>query len=195
MNAAIDVLGRLFTRANNTKSAYNKLRIEFNAVKAGSDRLEALFIYLLWHTTNGLCRYNKKGNFNASFGYRNATTGAAVSVPEKALRRIVAALGKATSNVSDMRATLAAAGAGDVSIIDPPYRPPVGKKATHVSYTKDGFSILMYRWCGRHWPPPVAVPRYSSTTTTRPKPVGCMASAPRFCRSILSGKSARSVSS
>lgn len=144
VNAAIAVLGRLFTRANNTQSAYNKLRIEFNTAKVGSARRAALFIYLMWHAINGLCRYNQSGEFNASFGWRNAKTGAAVAVPEKAIRRIVAALGKATFNVADMRATLATAGAGDVAIIDPPYRPLVGKKATHVSYTKDGFSILMY---------------------------------------------------
>lgn len=141
---AIRVLGRLFTRANNTKDAYTRLRTEFNAAKAGSARRAVLFIYLLWHTTNGLSRYNKKGQFNAAFGYRNNKTGAAVAVPEKSLRRFVSALGKATFKVSDMRATIAAAGAGDVVIIDPPYRPAAGKKATHVGYTKNGFSIYAY---------------------------------------------------
>jgi len=39
---------------------------------------------------------------------------------------------------------VAAAGAGDVVIIDPPYRLATGQKATHVAYTKDGFTIEMY---------------------------------------------------
>ena len=142
---AIRVLGRLFTRANNTSDAYKRLRIEFNAAKVGSARRAALFIYLIWHTTNGLCRYNLQGKFNSAFGYRNSKTGAAVAVPENALRRFVAALGSATFMVSDMLDTIAMSSAGDEVIIDPPYRPAAGKKATHDAYIKGGFTIDQYR--------------------------------------------------
>jgi DNA (cytosine-5)-methyltransferase 1 len=142
---ALRVLGRLFTKANNTKTAYNHLREEFRAGKVGSARRAALFIYLMWHTTNGLCRYNKQGKFNASFGYRNSKTGAAVAVPENALRRFVAALGTATFKVSDMLDTIAMAGPDDVVIIDPPYRPAAGKTSTHTSYTTGGFTLTQYQ--------------------------------------------------
>jgi len=99
---ALRVLRPLFTAANNTKPAFDKLRGEFSAAKVGSDRRAALFIYLMLHAALGMCRYNQQGKLNSSFGYRNAKTSAALAVPENALRRFATALGNATFKVADM---------------------------------------------------------------------------------------------
>ena len=65
----IDQCAQYFKPENNTKEVYYQMRDRFNEL-IGSDSKErsALFVYLNKHCFNGICRYNKKGEFNVPFG-------------------------------------------------------------------------------------------------------------------------------
>jgi DNA adenine methylase len=57
---------KLFVAEHNHKTAYYRLRTQFNQTAAGFERAQ-LFLFLNRHGFNGLCRYNKKG-VQRSFG-------------------------------------------------------------------------------------------------------------------------------
>lgn len=140
---AIKTLEELFTHANNTAEAYNRLRDEFNSTPPNTQRRAALFIYLLWHTTKGLCRYNKSGKFNASFGARHKGKKA-VAVPVAGLARFVKNMANTAFICTSLIETLKNAKCGDVVIVDPPYCPAETSKTCHNGYTKEGFSRADY---------------------------------------------------
>lgn len=141
---AIRQLGKLFTKENNTKAGYYKLRDEFNQTKKNTPRRAALFIYLLWHSNHGICRYNQKGQFNNGFGARHQAKQA-VAVPEDAIRRFSGAMSNATFIHQSLLDTLSQAKAGDAVIIDPPYLPAEDKDTCHTGYTAAGFGIEDHR--------------------------------------------------
>lgn len=63
----IDVCHEYFTPEFNTEKQYYLLRDEFNYSTDPFHR-SVLFVYLNRHCFNGLCRYNRKGIFNVSYG-------------------------------------------------------------------------------------------------------------------------------
>lgn len=144
VESALRVLNGLFTAQNNTAQAYARLRSEFNATAPGDARRAALFVYLMWHGTYGLCRFNGKGHFNTSFGWRNKAKKA-VPLPLESLRRFAKQMARATFKHADLLATIAMAGACDVVLLDPPYRPAAGATSTHTAYTAAGFDLSAYR--------------------------------------------------
>jgi DNA adenine methylase len=63
----IRVCKQLFAPENNKAGRFYELRTEFNKSKRGTRRA-SLFLYLNRHCYNGLCRYNRRGQFNTPFG-------------------------------------------------------------------------------------------------------------------------------
>ena len=128
-----------FTPQNNTKEAYLAHRARFNALDHGSRERALLFLYLNRHGFNGLCRYNRKGEFNVAFGkYRRPY------FPESELRDFAEAARRATVRVADFRETIRESGSGDVVYCDPPYV-PLTATANFTQYQGAGFDLDDHR--------------------------------------------------
>jgi DNA adenine methylase len=125
----------LFREETNARPAYESLRTEFNALKAGSLRRAALFVYLNRHGYNGLCRYNRQGAFNVPFGRYVRP-----QLPEEALRRFHARLSSARVELvcADFRSVMQLTRPGDVVYADPPYL-PVSKTSNFTDYASGPF--------------------------------------------------------
>lgn len=125
---------KLFTSGVNNEEDYYNLRIKFNNTEDVLDR-SVLFMYLNRHCFNGLCRYNKSGEFNVPFGRYNS-----VHFPEKALNTAINRLDKATIYNKSFEKVIALAEADDVVYCDPPYV-PISDTASFTDYTSDGFTM------------------------------------------------------
>lgn len=89
----------------------------------------ALFLYLNRHCYRGLCRYNKKGQFNTPYGnYKNPY------FPEKEIIAFAEKAKRATFICASYDETLAQLQTGDVVYCDPPY------DGLFSSYHTDGFT-------------------------------------------------------
>lgn len=124
-----------FTPENNTEQRYYELRELFNTTD--DDWIKAsLFLYLNKHAFNGLCRYNKKGKHNVSYGFYKAP-----QAPLAALNALADRLAPKTVEVvhMDFRDALKLLRENDCVYIDPPYT-PVSDTANFTSYTVDGFT-------------------------------------------------------
>ncbi len=121
-----------FTPENNKKEKYYELRELFNK---SNDKIlkSALFIYLNKHTYNGLCRYNKKSEFNSPFGSYTKPY-----FPKQELLFFRQKFINARFKEQDFRETMRQAKSGDVVYCDPPYT-PISQTANFTTYTKDGF--------------------------------------------------------
>jgi DNA adenine methylase len=121
----------------NTEDRYYKQRDAFNfAVKhGGGDVTAALFLYLNRHCFNGLCRFNKKGEFNVPYG-RYKT----VYFPENELRHAGAIMQNATISSLDFIDVMNMAEENDVVYCDPPYV-PLSDTSAFTSYSSGGFTI------------------------------------------------------
>jgi DNA adenine methylase len=109
----------LFTPEANTRACYEARRAAFNAARDEGARAR-LFVYLNKHCYNGLCRYNKRGEFNVPFG-RYAGPGFPEAELRAFLRRLAAA--ETTFVHAPFAQVMAQAEAGDVLYCDPPYVP------------------------------------------------------------------------
>jgi DNA adenine methylase len=94
-----------------------------------------LFLYLNRHCFNGLCRFNKSGEFNVPYG-RYKT----VYFPEDELRHAVAVTQNAEIGNLDFVDIMNMATQGDVVYCDPPYI-PLSATSAFTGYSKGGFSI------------------------------------------------------
>lgn len=122
----------LFRPENNTDARYREVRAAFNA-SADPAKRAVLFLYLNKHCFNGLCRYNRSGEFNVPFGKMKAPR-----VPEEAIRGFAEALAGADVQVADFRSLMAEAGKGDLLYCDPPYA-PLTETANFAAYAAGGF--------------------------------------------------------
>ena len=130
----VDEAERLFTRENNTKDGFYKLRAQFNALPIGSRERAALFIYLNRHAFNGLCRYNAAGGFNVPYGgYKSP------GFPRPAMEAFIQRVSTSTFLHQGFDQTLALAQKGDAVYADPPYA-PLSPTASFASYAAGGFS-------------------------------------------------------
>ena len=123
----------LFSPENNTAERFNLLRETFNATHDAEKRA-MLFIYLNRHCFNGLCRYNKKGDFNTPFGTYDKPY-----FPRDEMLVFAEKLATASLVSQDFRLSLAQAGSGDVVYCDPPYV-PLSETASFTDYVSGGFS-------------------------------------------------------
>ena len=124
----------LFTDKTNTQSAYLSIRDSFNTSTSTWDR-GVMFVYLNRHGFNGLCRYNRKGQFNVPFGRYNNPR-----LPEADMLAFADKAQNATFLHQDFRVTMANAQAGDVVYCDPPYW-PLTTTANFTQYAQDGFGV------------------------------------------------------
>lgn len=125
---------KLFNRKNNTADKFYRLRAKFNQSTDLFER-SALFIYLNKHGFNGLCRYNKRGEFNVPFGRHNAPYFAAQEMwlfAEKAQN--------ATFTCADFAIVMQKSASGDVIYCDPPYV-PLSQTASFTQYYLNLFSL------------------------------------------------------
>jgi len=122
---------KFFDKKYNNKETYNELRTEFN-----SNRDPAFFLYLNRHCFNGLCRYNKKNQFNVPFGkYKNPY------FPRKEMEYFINfKADKCIFKCQDFEETFKEVKETDVCYIDPPYI-SVSKTANFTSYTSSGFDL------------------------------------------------------
>lgn len=125
----------LFSPDNNTKSAYNALRIEFNSTTEPLAR-SALFIYLNRFGYNGLCRYNLSGGFNVPFGQYQKPR-----FPEDEIYYFSERAQKAVFRCQSFTETFAQTRPGDVCYCDPPYV-PLSPTANFSSYAKESFGLV-----------------------------------------------------
>lgn len=125
-----------FIPENNTENNYYLLRAQFNKTTDIYEK-SALFLYLNRHGYNGLCRYNRHGEFNVPFGkYKRPY------FPEK---EMFAFLEKCSQSevkfcCQDFRKTMEEAKEGDVIYCDPPYV-PLSPTANFTEYSGEGFTI------------------------------------------------------
>ncbi|MGS2728139.1 DNA adenine methylase [Enterobacter sp. CFEC93] len=117
---------------------YYAVRDAFNlsgkGVGAESIEAAARFMYLNRHGFNGLCRYNRRGQFNVPFGKYKTNY-----FPLKEVRAFAEKAKRATFITAHYSETLALVRAGDVVYCDPPY---LTESGNFTSYTENGFSHL-----------------------------------------------------
>jgi site-specific DNA-adenine methylase len=117
---------------------YYAVRDAFNlsGKGGGAESVEAAarFMYLNRHGFNGLCRYNRRGQFNVPFGKYKANY-----FPLKEVRAFAEKAKRATFITAHYSETLALVRAGDVVYCDPPY---LTESGNFTSYTENGFSHL-----------------------------------------------------
>lgn len=125
-------ISKYFVDENNKEENYYELRKRFNKTKSDKERA-SLFIYLNRHCFNGLCRYNRKGEFNVPFGkYKD------VYFPSKELLNFKKHLEKCEIYCQDFEDTMRMATKDDVMYCDPPYV-PLSETAKFTDYSTDGF--------------------------------------------------------
>ena len=131
----IQEIEKIFSPMNNQEDRYYELRETFNLTSDPFER-SILFLYLNRHGFNGLCRYNRKHEFNVPFGKY-----AKPYCPIKELRAFIAKLESCQTDFrnQDFRTILAEAGADDIVYCDPPYI-PLSKTANFTSYNGEGFT-------------------------------------------------------
>lgn len=102
---------------NGSEEDYRRIRNEFNH-EASLPLLyrAAYFLYLNRHGYRGLCRYNRKGDFNTPYEKQ-----AKPHLPVDEIRAFAAKAQRATFICADFTETLAQVQAGDVVYCDPPY--------------------------------------------------------------------------
>lgn len=118
-----------FTGDHNNADSYYMLRNKFDAEQRGLDR-STLFLYLAWHSYNGLVRYNQSKGFNVPFGlYKTNPT-----LPSEGLRAMADSLFSAEVVCQDWRRLLSSfLRTGDVIYNDPPYW-PLSRTANFTTY-------------------------------------------------------------
>lgn len=119
----------------NTEEKFYEQRARFNKTPPDKELRSILFLYLNRHCFNGLCRYNKKGEFNVPYGrYKNPY------FPEEEMRNFYERSKNATFIQGDFRKTMQAAKKGDVVYCDPPYA-PVSHTSNFTNYSMGGFDL------------------------------------------------------
>lgn len=116
----------------NTETKYYEIRKAFNASTDAFTR-SVLFLYLNRHGYNGLCRYNKKGEYNVPFGRYKKPYFPAFELEHSHGR---AQQGEFVSG--DFSLAFAQAQKGDLVYCDPPYT-PIDKTASFTAYSGNSF--------------------------------------------------------
>lgn len=128
----IEAARPLFQPKNNKKKVFYKMREQFNST---NDKFEKaiLFLYLNRHGFNGLCRYNRSGEFNVPFGANHR-----VFFPEKRILYCSEKLKRVTLYNKDYQKIFELAKTDHVFYCDPPYM-PLSSTAYFTAYTHNIF--------------------------------------------------------
>lgn len=127
-------LKKLFSRKNNSAERYYALRDKFNASFDPYERA-LIFVYLNRHGYNGLCRYNRSGNFNVPFGRYKAPY-----FPEDELHLFYAKSKRARFRTENFPTLFRKARRGQVFYCDPPYV-PLSNTANFTDFASIGFGL------------------------------------------------------
>jgi DNA adenine methylase len=125
----ISSLRELFNNGNN-KEKYLDCREFFNSQDVSRHMKSLLFIYLNRHGFNGLCRYNKRGEFNVPFGKYKS-----IYFPERELRTFALKLQECNviDACMDFIHIFDMVRKDDVVYCDPPYV-PLSKTSNFTQY-------------------------------------------------------------
>lgn len=127
-------LGEEETRAIYFYAVRDAFNMSGKAYGAESVEAAARFMYLNRHCFNGLCRYNRRGQFNVPFGrYKKPY------FPLDEIRAFAEKAKRATFITAHYSETLAMVRAGDVVYCDPPY---LTESGNFTAYTEGGFSHI-----------------------------------------------------
>jgi DNA adenine methylase len=128
-----DLERHLFTPEQNTQAQFLKWRDEFNTT---SDiyKKALIFVYLNRHGFNGLCRYNKSGVFNVSFGSYKSPY-----LPEAEIRAFEEKMARIELHCWSYEWAFEFASSDSVIYCDPPYV-PLSSTAKFTNYSAEGFS-------------------------------------------------------
>ena len=133
-NDFIEFAESFFIESNNIAKRYYQLRDHFNTSNDINER-SALFLYLNRHSYNGLCRYNKKGEFNAPFGrYKNPR------FPKTQLHTFSQKAKSVKFTHKNFVDVMQRAKYGDIVYCDPPYV-PLNKTANFTQYSQKKFTV------------------------------------------------------
>lgn len=124
-----------FRPENNSEAKYYKFRNVFNSVYPDDIR-SALFVYLNRHGYNGLCRYNRRREFNVPFGRYTSPHFPRYEMIDFARKCLSCDV---DFSHRDFRKTMDEAGRGDCAYCDPPYV-PLSKTASFTGYSGKGFT-------------------------------------------------------
>ncbi len=125
---------QFFSGPFNSEDRYYELRDIFNELDYSKERA-ALFLYLNRHGYNGLCRYNKKGQYNVPFGRYSSPY-----FPEQEMLFFSSKLKRAEFMCDDFGQAFRRARKGDVIYADPPYFQLPGKKS-FTAYSGKAFNM------------------------------------------------------
>ncbi len=129
----------------NCPEAFYDIRERFNQSNNKKERA-LLFIYLNRHCFNGLCRYNKSGEFNVPFGRYNPPY-----FPSKEMQQFHKKAQGVTFKAAHFETIIKQAQPGDVIYCDPPYV-PLSKTAKFTQYSPYSFGeaeqIRLAEWAG-----------------------------------------------
>jgi DNA adenine methylase len=125
-----------FTEGYRSKERYLEVRSAFNR---GEDQLarSAKFLYLNRFGFNGLCRYNRSGEFNVPYGNPSR-------VPQLPVERLAAfreKAARATFVAGDFVSVMQQAAPGDVVYCDPPYLDRDAASKSFTGYGASGFAF------------------------------------------------------
>ncbi|WP_312329865.1 Dam family site-specific DNA-(adenine-N6)-methyltransferase [Atlantibacter hermannii] len=125
---------RLMFQTQNTNSAFKDIKSHFNSMHYTSVERAAAFLYLNRHAFNGLTRYNKKGEFNTSYGKYKAPY-----FPEAELVAFSAMAHLCEFACRSFVDTIRLAGKDDVVFCDPPYM-SLPETTGFTQYTQEPFT-------------------------------------------------------
>ncbi|HHN5367832.1 TPA: Dam family site-specific DNA-(adenine-N6)-methyltransferase [Escherichia coli] len=128
----ITLTHRFFSDYGN-EEAYNNVKEKFNRMHYTSIERAAAFIYLNKHCFNGLVRYNKKGEFNVSWGKPTKA-----HFPLREMENFLSVAQRCEFKHGHYPETIQLAGPGDVVFCDPPYE-PLPDKIGFTKYGPDSF--------------------------------------------------------
>lgn len=123
-------LDKLYTLG---RGSYYELRATFNAHVLPDLKQAALFIYLNKHGFNGMCRYNKSGEFNVPVGKGS------IHYPFDEILNCSDGFAIAKFATLDFEGTMSIVEGSDTVYCDPPYT-PVSATLSDINYTGEPFT-------------------------------------------------------
>lgn len=145
----IILLDDFFSGKFTNETSYYELRSLFNSTSQGEILRSAIFLYLNKHAFNGLCRYNKSGNFNVPY----AKTKTIPYYPKNEIENFHAKSVNAEFKHIDFTECFNLIRPGDAIYCDPPYVPMTDKQDV-VSYSAGTFTDehqkMLVELCKQH---------------------------------------------
>ena len=132
VSAQLNALINYYNNCTDRRGFFEGVRANFNI----GERSAANFIFLNRSGFNGLVRYNKKGEYNVSWGQREKLSTKVVQLVRNA-GEVLSRQGVSIQDAGDFSWTLTEAREGDFVYFDPPYLTDAG----FVDYSSGGFSL------------------------------------------------------